>query len=322
MQHLQVAERGIAGAEIVDRHAHAQLAQLRDETRILLEVMQCGGFGQLHDQARRHVLLLAHIVHKALQPGRIGCGGARNIDCQGDGGMGLEFAHRGFQREAVHQMHDAHLLAGRHEQARRLDRAIGPHQAQQAFVMRHLARAGRHDGLIGEFQAVVLQGLHHFVGNLHQAQARGLALGRGFIHGKAVAAAGARLVQRLFGAQHGLLAVGGGLGQPHRAHAAGHLGHAGAGFDAAAAHRGAQARRHHRDFILAAIFQDDAELVAGGTADDVAAAQGTGQTVAGAHDHFVAGIETETVIDHGQAVDRGHQEGAVAVFRLGRFNGA
>ena len=50
MQHLQVAERGIAGAEIVDRHPHAQFAQLRDELGIFLEMMQRGGFGQLHDQ--------------------------------------------------------------------------------------------------------------------------------------------------------------------------------------------------------------------------------------------------------------------------------
>ena len=73
--------------------------------------------------------------------------------------------------------------------------------------------------------------------------------------------------------------------------------------------------------MLAAILQDHAELVAGGAADDVAAAQGAGQPLAHAHDHFVAGIEAETVIDHGQAVDRGHQEGAVAAFLLGALDG-
>ena len=66
-------------------------------------------------------------------------------------------------------------------------------------------------------------------------------------------------------------------------------------------------------------LQHDAELVAGGAADDVAAAQGTGQPLAHAHDHFVAGIEAETVIDHRQAVDRGDQEGAMAAFLLGAF---
>ena len=71
------------------------------------------------------------------------------------------------------------------------------------------------------------------------------------------------------------------------------------------------------DFALVAVLEDDAELVAGGAADNVAAAQGARQALAHAHDHFLAGIEAEAVIDHGQPVDGGDDEGAVAAFFLG-----
>jgi hypothetical protein len=55
--------------------------------------------------------------------------------------------------------------------------------------------------------------------------------------------------------------------------------------------------------MLAAILQQHAELVARRAADHVTGTQGAGKPFAHAHDHFVAGIEAETVIDHGQAVD-------------------
>ena len=79
---------------------------------------------------------------------------------------------------------------------------------------------------------------------------------------------------------------------------------------------------HDGDFLFRAVLQDDAELVAGGAADHVGAAQGAGQPVAHAHDHFLAGIEAEAVIDHGQPVDGGDQEGAGAVLGLGALDGA
>ena len=206
--------------------------------------------------------------------------------------------------------------------ARRQDRAIGLRHAQQAFVMRHPAAARLHDGLEGQHQAIVLQGLHHIVGDGHVAQSRRFAAGGRLMGGKAVAAIGARLVQSLLGAQHGFLAGVRGRRQPHRAHADGGGDHAAARLHDTAAHRSAQPRRHDRDFLFRAVLQDHAELVAGGAADHVAAAQGAGQPLAHAHDHFFAGIEAEAVIDHRQAIDGGDQEGAGAVLGLGAFDGA
>ena len=287
---------------------------------ILLEMMQGRGFGQLHDQARRHALFGAHIIHEALQPDGIRRRGARDIDRQRDARLCLEHGDGGFQRETVHQVHDAHLLGGRHEMAGRKHAAVRLDHAQQAFVVGNLAVAGLDDGLIGQAQPVFLQGAHHFVADLHHAQARGFAAGRRLIGGKAVAAVGAGTVQRLLGAQHRVLAGGGGLGQPHRAHRTGGGDQAGAGFDAIGAHAATQPCRHHRDLAFPAVLEDDAELVAGDAADDVAAAQRAGKPFAHAHDHFLAGIEAEAVVDHGETVDRGHQEGAIAALILGALD--
>ncbi len=231
--------------------------------------------------------------------------------------MNLELGDGGFEGEAVHQMHDAHLFGGGHEIARAENGAVGFDEAQQGFVMRDFARLGVDDGLIGELEALLLERLHHLVGDGHLAQPRRLALGRRLIDGKAVAAPLARALQGLLGAQHRRLAGGGGGGQPDRADRGGGRNLAAAGFDGAAAHRSLEPRRHDGDFTLGAIFEDDAEFVAGDAADDVARTQGAGKALAHRHDHFVARIEAETVIDHREAVDGSDEEGAMAAFRLG-----
>jgi hypothetical protein len=72
MQQLQVAEGGVAApkSSIATRTPH--FAQLGNELGIFLEMMQGGGLGQFHDQARRHLASGADIIDKVLQPGRIG----------------------------------------------------------------------------------------------------------------------------------------------------------------------------------------------------------------------------------------------------------
>ncbi len=88
-----------------------------------------------------------------------------------------------------------------------------------------------------------------------------------------------------------------------------------------AADRAAQAVGHDGDLALRTVAQDDAELVAGDAADDVGGAQAARHALAGGDDHLVAGIEAVAVVDHREAVDRGDEEGAVALFGAGAVDG-
>ncbi len=231
--------------------------------------------------------------------------------------MGAQRLDRDLQGAAVDQADDAELLGRGHELAGGGDRAVLAPHAQQAFVFEHAAVAGMDDRLIGERQAVVVERGDDVVGDRHHAQAGAFALRRLLVGEEAVAAVRASAFERLLGAQHRFLAGGGAGRQPHRADRARRRDLAAARVDDMAAHRAAQALGERRDLALGAILQDDAELVAGGAADDVGRAQRARQALADRDDHLVAGVEAIAVIDHREAVDRGDQEGAMALFGAG-----
>ena len=76
-QALQMAQRGDAGAEIVERDAAAGSAQRGDEARRFLDVVQRRGLGDLDDEAARELGLVAQLRGQRPQPRPVGRGQAR-----------------------------------------------------------------------------------------------------------------------------------------------------------------------------------------------------------------------------------------------------
>ena len=60
---------------------------------------------------------------------------------------------------------------------------------------------------------------------------------------------------------------------------------------------------NERNLPLAAVSQDDAELVSGGAADDIGRAQRAGEPLSGRDDHFVGAGEAVGFVDHRELVD-------------------
>ena len=206
MQHLQIAERGVAGAEIVDRNAAAQIAQLRHELGVLLEMMQRRGFGEFDIEARRDILVGADVVDEAVEPGGIAGRGTRDVDAQMDARIGAQGFDRDLQRAAVDQADDAQLFGRGHELAGGRDGAVLAPHAQQALIFEDAAVMGVDDRLIGEHQPSVMQRGDDVVGYRHHAQAGAFALRRFLVDEEAVAAGAAGAFEGLFGAQHRFLA--------------------------------------------------------------------------------------------------------------------
>ena len=67
-----MAQRGVAGAKIVERDAAAGMAQRGDEPGRLLDIVERRGFGDLDDQARGDVGPVAELQDKRSQPWPIG----------------------------------------------------------------------------------------------------------------------------------------------------------------------------------------------------------------------------------------------------------
>ena len=198
----------------------------------------------------------------------------------------------------------------------------GAYHAQQTFVMRRLARARRDDRLIGEDEAVVVEGFHDLVCDTHEAQARRLALGRFDVSGEPVAAGAARAVECFFRTQHRFLTRRGARRQRDGADTDGCRHRTAARRDHFAAHHRTHAIGHERDLAVRAFGHDDAELIARRASDDVAMAQHAGNTFAHRQDHFVRRAEAIGFVDRRETVDRGHEIGATARFGLRRFDGA
>ncbi len=69
-----MAEGGVAGAEVVERHPAAQLAHRAHEARRLLDVLQRRRLGDLDDQAAGHLRPVLQPGDKGPQPRALGSG--------------------------------------------------------------------------------------------------------------------------------------------------------------------------------------------------------------------------------------------------------
>ncbi len=134
-QRLEMAKRGEARAEIVERDAAAEFAQRRDEAGRFLDVVQRRGFGDLDDEPAGDLGPALQQRGRPPQPGAIGRGKARDVEAEADPRMRRHLRDRLFQHIAVDQADEAELLDRCDELGGGDDAAVGLDHAQQALVI-------------------------------------------------------------------------------------------------------------------------------------------------------------------------------------------
>src|ERR1700738_152154 len=79
-QDLKMPQRGVSGAEIVERNAAAEPAQRVDKARRLLYVGECGRFRDLDDQAPREFGTVAKLRYQQPQPWTVASGQPGDVE--------------------------------------------------------------------------------------------------------------------------------------------------------------------------------------------------------------------------------------------------
>ena len=83
-----MAQRGVAGAEIVERDAAAGAAQRADEARRFLDVVERRGLGDLDDEPAGELGLGAQLRDQRPQPRPVGRGQGGDVEAEGDARIG------------------------------------------------------------------------------------------------------------------------------------------------------------------------------------------------------------------------------------------
>ena len=78
----QVAERGVAGAEIIDRDAAAEILQPRDEAAHVVDILNGDGLGDLNDQPFADPRIGSHQRFDRGPPVRIHRGIRRDVEAE------------------------------------------------------------------------------------------------------------------------------------------------------------------------------------------------------------------------------------------------
>ena len=120
-----MAQRGMPGAEIVERHLTAGMPQRVDEAGGFLDVVKRRGFGDLDDQPRGEVGPVAHFRNQCPKPRPVGRGQTGDVEAELDRGMGRQLGERLLQDMVVDQPDKAELLDHRHEIAAETMRPSG-----------------------------------------------------------------------------------------------------------------------------------------------------------------------------------------------------
>ena len=315
-QALQVAQRRMAGAEIVERDAAAGVAQRADEPGRFLDIVERRGFGDLDNEARGDVGPVAHLRDQRAQPRPIGRGQARNVEAEPDGGMSVELRHHHIEDIAVDQPDKTKLFEFRHEFAGRNDPAVRRAHPQEALVMVDFLGCGHDHRLEGKQDALFAQRRLHLVAD-RQAAPLALALLTGHAIMAVAVAPGAlgfgeralRPGDRVVGGQT-LIGKRGAADRrrgidvpPRRQHRP-------------RADRGQDLLGRRPDIFLPTMRQDDAETVAAEPADQIADAQAAVEPPADFDQHAIGRLIAEHVVDHRHVVDSDRQERGRAVGAL------
>ena len=130
---LQVAEARIAGAEIVQRDAHAERAQGLEARLRLPRIVDENAFGHFEDDTRSGDAGLGHDRADKIDEAGIADLQRREIDRHEQTGPARAIGHRLPQHEFAEPGHQPVLLGERNEQRRRNRAAHGMGPAQQRF---------------------------------------------------------------------------------------------------------------------------------------------------------------------------------------------
>ena len=152
-QFLQVRERSVAGAEIVQRDLDAEIAHLVDEAAGVVEVVQGHAFGDFHAQPAGDVDVTPQDVDRILDEALVVERGARQVHAdelgvRQAGEVLLDPAQGGGQHPAVDHAGAPTFFGRRDDGAGRRHAAVALAHAQQHFEVERLVRClERHDGL-------------------------------------------------------------------------------------------------------------------------------------------------------------------------------
>nr|GEU28461.1 hypothetical protein [Tanacetum cinerariifolium] len=314
----EVAERGITGAEVVQRHAHAQRPQAVEHGVYLAAVVDQHALGQFQlELARLQAVARQRLRHQSHERG-IGQLPGRDVDAGDDRAQRAVVPERHLaaclvQHPAAHGHHHAIVFGHR-------DEPVGRHVAQLRIVPAdqrlHLgqpARAGVHDGLVHQAEFVVVDGaaqgavdhqrilggrVHRIVEGPHFAPPRLL----GLIHGDV-------------GIAHQHVAVGA-MGRV--------TGHADAGRHPDRVVRQVEPRGKGGNDVLGApargilggaggqVGNHDDEFVAAEARQQVVGAQDAKQALGGLAQQLVAGRVAERIVDALELVEVEEQHCALA----------
>ena len=308
VEHLQVAERGVAGAEVVERQLGADLAQHAAQPHGLLDVLHRRRLGDLDGEPGGDLLVGADAAHQLADGARIDRGQARHVHRQVQVRRRAQFGQRHLHGPQVEQPHQAQLFDRRHEGARRDDAAVLRPHAQQALVLDRLPRPGIDDRLEGERQPVVAQRPQHAVAAGQGAAPERRLLGADAVDHQAVAALPLGLVERLLGAAEHVADVAG-----RGVHGGGADRHAdrdraGLGLHQVAPHRRQDALADQGQAAVAVAGEQHAVLVARHPPDAGVGTDAGGDALADAHDHVVDHVVAERLVQRAQVVDVHQQE--------------
>jgi len=307
---LQMTQRGKPGAEIVECHAAAEIAQRAHEARALGDVVQRRGLGDLDDEAAGDLRPVLEDRRDGAQPRAVGRGEAGDVEGEIDRGMLGDFVHRLVEHVAVDQADEAQLLDRGDEIAGGDDLAVLGDHAQQAFAEIDLAGLGRDHRLIGEDQAVLLErALHALAQREAVAVAAALLLAHAIGH-EAVAAGALGFRESRFGKRHDVVRGLGLLGKAGCTDRNRRIDGTGGGVDRHLADGRENLFGGDGDVLLGAIGEHDAEAVAADAADDVADAQAAVEPLADLDDDGVGRLVAVGVVDGAELVDADGEIGA------------
>lgn len=153
--------KDVSRTEIVQRDLASQIPNGTDEARGDVEILQRGRLGDFYGQAFGDVGTTLDQADQSSQPGRVGHRQAGDIDGEAHMIVVPQIGYRQFQRPQVERADHAQLLDDRNELPGRNDLAFLVDHADQRFVIGDLTRFGVDDGLIGQHDPALVEGLHH-----------------------------------------------------------------------------------------------------------------------------------------------------------------
>ena len=234
----------------------------------------------------------------------------------------MERRHRHLDDGAVDQAHQPQLLGDGDQMSGGDDLARRIGHAQQGLVKNRNPGRGIDHRLEGQAETLFPQAADDLGGAVGIEGALGKALRRGLVDDIAVGGEFPRLGQRLFGARHRGVGVGGMFRQDQRADRQQRPDRPALGLDHAFARHAQEALGGNAQVLFDAAIENQPELRARIAGDGVAGAHHLAEPAAHVDDHFVGDLEAIGVVHHRQIVDGGDDEGAMGAVPRRHRHGA